>query len=147
MGRLYDIAVQRMINYLAQQGKKIVTEAMNTKAVGNRTFNQNDAFGYVVYHNGEIKKKGYANPIPMSTQTHHGWSKHGIPEGTGREWLNDFIASYDEVPKKGFALLIVNAAFYSKIQEVKYKYQIISQVYGELDTIATKFKGAEVREL
>lgn len=144
MGRLQNIYIERMVSYLSQEGRKIVTNAQATKKVGNQTFNQADAFGYVVYYNGTVKRKGYANIAPESKKPHHGWKAAGIPAGTGREWLEEFISTY-EAPKSGFALLIVNAAFYTAIQETKWKYRVISQTYGELDSIAEKFKGATVK--
>lgn len=143
MGRLQTIYINRMLSYLSQEGRKIVNKAQATKMVGNRTFNQADAFGYVVYYDGKAQRKGYANLSPMAKKPHHGWAMAGIPAGTGREWLEDFIAGY-EAPKSGYALLIVNAAFYTAIQETKWKYRIISQTYGDLNSIAEKFKGAKV---
>lgn len=145
MGRLLNIYIQRMISYLSQEGMKIVSKAQATKQRGNQTYNQADAFGYVVYYNGKAVRQGYANTAPQSKATHHGWAKYNIPDGTGRSWLNDFIQEY-KPPTKDFALLIVNAAFYSAIQEKKYKYQIISQTFGALDQIAAKFDGAEVNK-
>lgn len=143
MGRLQNLYINRMLSYLSQEGRRIVTNAQATKKVGNQTFNQADAFGYVVYYNGKVKMKGYANLTPESKEPHRGWEAAGIPEGTGREWLEEFIATY-KAPASGFVLLIVNAAFYTGIQETKWKYRVISQTYGELDSIAAKFKGAKV---
>lgn len=145
MGRLQQIYIKRMIDYLSKEGQKIVTAAQATKAVGNQTYNQADAFGYVVYHNGAVVKKRYANTTPRATEPHHGWAKHNIDAGTGREWLDDFISEYKDAPKTGFALMVVNAAFYSSIQEKKLNYKIISQTYSSLDNIATKFSGATVK--
>lgn len=143
MGRLQNIYIQRMLSYLSQEGRKIVDKAQRTKAVGNRTFNQADAFGYVVYYNGKVERKGYANTTTQSKKPHHGWDAAGIPAGTGREWLDDFLSTY-EAPKSGFALLIVNAAFYTGIQEKRYKYRVISQVFGDLAILGSKFKTAKM---
>lgn len=143
MARLAQIYAQRIISYLSHQGMKIATKAQATKAVGNRTFNQADAFGYVVYYNGKVVRKGYANTAPQSKREHHGWAAAGIPRGRGREWLLGFIEQY-KPPTSGFALLIVNAAFYTAIQETKWKYRIISQTFGDLENIAKEFKGATV---
>lgn len=149
MGRLANLYINRMLSYLSQEGRKIVTKAQRTKTVGNRSFNQADAFGYVVYYNGEAKRTGYANTTPQSSEAHRGWEKHGIPEGTGREWLEDFIASF-EPPQKGFALLIVNAAFYSRIQEEgagKYRepFQILSQVVMDIKALQSKLEGSTLQ--
>lgn len=144
MGALVNIAVKRLVDYLAKQGNKIVTEAMATKAVGNITFNQNDAFGYAVFYNGKEKKRGYANPTPRATETHRGYEPMDVADGTGREWLNDFLSTYDGIPSKGFALIIVNAAYYTVFHERKFHYQVISQTYGSLQEIAERYAGASV---
>lgn len=142
MGRLANLYINRMLSYLSQEGRKIVAKAQRTKAVGNRTFNQADAFGYVVYYNGEAKRTGYANTAPQSKEPHRGWKQHDIPDGTGREWLDEFISTYD-APQKGFALLIVNAAFYSNIQEGK-NWEILSQVVTDIKELKSKFKNSNI---
>lgn len=148
MATLTQIYTQRIINYLSQEGRRIVTTALNSKYPKNDSFNQADAFGYVVYYKGQAVRKGYATMTPKSKGVHRGWEREGIPNGTGRQWLDNFVNTYKEVPKDGFALLIVNAAFYSKIHEEKYKYQVISQVFSELGAVGKKFKVAkEIRKI
>lgn len=131
-----------MLSYLSQEGRKIVTEALRTKTPKRISENQSDAYGYVVYYNGQAKERGYATTTPLSKGVHKGWEKHGIPEGTGREWLEAFIASF-EPPQKGFALLIVNAAFYSNIQEGG-DWQILSQVVTDIKELEAKLKGSKI---
>lgn len=142
MGRLVNLYINRMLSFLSQEGRKIVTKAQRTKTVGNQTFNQADAFGYVVYYNGQAKRTGYANVTPQSKGEHKGWEREGIPAGTGREWLDEFINTYDP-PKSGFALLIVNAAFYSNIQESG-DWVILSQVVMDIKELEAKIKGSKV---
>lgn len=131
------------IDDLAKVGKQIVEESQRTKEVGNRSYNQADAYGYVVYDSGKAVRIGYATSSPKSTGIHHGWEAKGIKAGTGRDWLNDFINKFDP-PKDGMALLVVNAAFYSNIHETKYNYKVISQTFDKLDPIKDEFKGATI---
>lgn len=130
----------------------MVNDAIATHSVKFRSYNLMDAFGFVVYYNGTVKTKGYGTQSPKSKGIHEGWDKHGIPDGTGRQWLDDFISGY-EAPKKGFSLLVVNAAFYSRILEegmqgppaghpARTKYRIISQIAGMMEDLQGKFEGS-----
>lgn len=152
MGRLQDLYISRMVAYLAREGERIANEALLTKQSQNDTMNQADAYGYAVFFDGMLKKKGYA-AAEMSGEMHKGWEKYGIPDGTGRDWLNEFFAEWR--PKaKGFVLIVVNAAFYSRIlEEGTYrnrngksvparKYRIITQIASEMKDLQGKFKGS-----
>lgn len=148
MGRLQDIAIRKIVNYLAREGEKMAHKALATKDALDVSLNQADAFGYVVYFNGAVKKKGYALPTGMATESHRGWDKIGVKEGTGREWLDEFTDTW-KPESKGFILIVVNAAFYSAILEqgrggVQRKYRIISQIWGDMENIQKKFKGAKM---
>lgn len=123
---------------------------------------------------GDVSSWGatYRSPIPVNISkgmteknkrfasygvggtVHKGWEKAGIPEGTGYEWARMFVKEFGEsgeVPPTGFALVVFNAAFYSKIQELgakplKHRFKIISQVVGDLDNIGKDFGAAPARK-
>lgn len=143
--KLMNLYISRMAKALGDEGERLCRDARDLKETGDETKNQRDAFGYIVYFDGKVIRKGYANPTPESTETHKGWAKYGIPDGTGRSWLDEFMNTF-KPNTKNFALVIVNAAFYSLIQEdganppYNHDYQIISQVYQDLDDFGKKFK-------
>lgn len=147
MGRLMDIYVSQMVSYLAKEGQRIAMDALFTKQTDNDTMNQQDAYGYGVFYNGLLKKKGYAVTAELSRGKHRGWDKIGVPAGTGREWLDEFFAEW-KPESKGFVLIVVNAAFYSGILEQGRqnasgkKFQIISQIASEMKDLQGKFKGS-----
>lgn len=132
--------IDSVLNYLINKGYEMIVEAQYRKQVGNDSYNQRDAYGALVYHNGVLKRKATLDPM-FAEEPHTGWEKHGIKSDFGRNWLNDFVKSYDGAPKKGFALVIVNAAFYTTIQEQKYKYKVISQEYVRMEDLADKLGG------
>lgn len=144
MGRLMTLYVSRTLDYLAQEGKRIITEAKRTKETQNDSYNQYDAYGYLVYYNGVLKK--WSISPELADEPHRGWKKYGIPDATGTQWADMFKADF-EPPKSGFALVVFNAAFYSLIQEegagrLTHQYQILSQVVGSLQDIKNKFKNS-----
>lgn len=142
MEKLKDLYVNRMLSLLEAQGKKIIAEAKATKETKNDTFNQYDAFGYLVYFNGDLKR--WSSFPPKAEKPHKGWEKHDIPAATGSAWAEMFKDEF-KPPKKGFSLVVFNAAFYSRIQEegtASVKYKILSQVVGSMKGITEQFKGA-----
>lgn len=153
-----------MVYYLVDEAIKIIEKARSTKNTKNITGTQWDSFGAAVFYNGKLyytlrssdpakdltRVKRYMETYSdESGGRHKGWGD--IPAGTGREWVNLFVQEAKTklaIPKQGFALIVFNAAFYSKRQErgykLKRKYQIISQVVGDLKALESKFKGAKL---
>lgn len=144
-----------VIEYLAKNGQNIVNEAYWSKEAKDRSGTMHDAYGYAVYYNGRIVRKGYAAGGQMSSEVHKGWPKYGIPADTGRGYLESFFESYrSEVKQKGFVLVCVNAAYYSQILEdgaqarpsrqIATKYRIISQISDEMYDFKRIFKDANI---
>lgn len=164
MGRLEQIYRQRMIKYLSGEASKLITMARSRKDTENISYTQRDAYGALICYQGSVvytlltaattdaKAPSYTagNYGKMDDLGYGGRHKgyNGIPEGTGVEWATEFARSY-KPRSKGWELVVFNAAFYSEIQErgggsLKRTYRIISQIFGEMDNIAAKFKGATV---
>lgn len=153
MGRLMNLYMNRMVNYLAREGDRIAHKALASKEALDRSQNMADAYGYIVFYDGKVKKKGYALPTGMASETHKGWDKIGVKDGTGREWLDDFMDTW-KPESKGFVLIVVNAAFYSGILEqgrqtnrgtsphYGKQFQIISQIATDMKDLQSKFKGS-----
>lgn len=84
---------------------------------------------------------------------HKGWAAAGIPDGTGYEWARMFVKELGktgEIPQRGFAMVVFNAAYYSHFQEhqegnLKRKYRVISQIYGDLEDAGKDYEGAVVK--
>ena len=143
MGKLYDTYYEQVIEYLAKEGERLATEAYKTKETKNRTYNQADAFGYAVYHNKELKAKGYANPAQQAARMHKGYGS--IPTGYGRDWLDSYLLNF-KPESDGFVLVVLNATYYTKFLEegtnaAKRKFAVISQIYDKMDELAIKGRG------
>lgn len=144
--KLFDKYKEMIVNTLAKEGATMIEEAAKTKDTKVVTGNQLDAYGYIIYYNGEVQLVGYLDPFTQATEKHEGWKAMGIDANTGRGWLAEFTQKY-KVPRDGkFALVVVNAAFYTDILErgagrLTKKYRVISQVASSADRIARKYKG------
>lgn len=143
---MYD----RIADTLESEGRRVAREAMNTAETQRRSGNQADAFGFAVFHGGKEIRRGYANSSPVSSSRHRGWSKHGIPADTGRGYIDSFLDGYTP-PQDGWHLVVVNAAYYTRILEagaqgrpkrqLSAKYRIISQITDDMDRLASKYGG------
>ena len=126
----------KIVDYLSGQGKKIIHDAIQTKDTRQRTQNQNDAYGWAVYYNGREMRRGYWTSAPQANEKRNGWANAGINPGYGREDLVKYLDEYK--PKSnGFQLIVVNAVFYTAIQEagggrLKHKYRIITQEFSNM---------------
>lgn len=143
MGKLYDMYYKQVIDALSKEGERLATEAYKTKETKNRTFNQADAFGYAVYHNKDLKAKGYAKPTRQATKMHKGYGS--IPTGYGRDWLDSYLLNF-KPESDGFVLVVLNATYYTKFLEegtnaAKRKFAVISQIYDKMDELAIKGRG------
>lgn len=140
---------KEIFDAIADEGQKIIDRAAATNTTRLRTGNMKDAYGAALYYKGQRVRTRYVNDSPQSRERHHGWAKHGIPDATGREYLNKFFDTYR--PKSNLELVCVNAAYYSGILEdgaqarprrnVATKYKIISQTMSSMQQLARKWGG------
>lgn len=138
--------IDKIVDYLAKQGDKIIRKAAATRDTKRRKGNQLDAYGWCVYYEGKKMKQGFLTPGKTAETPHNGWSAKGYGRTFGRD---DVILFFDEYKPQsdGFILVCVNAVFYTTIQETggaQKKYRIISQVASDMQNIAGNFKGARI---
>lgn len=170
MGKLEDLYINRMREYLKRQAMQIINNARLSKETGDETFAQYDSYGALIFYNGGLVYSFIADPSKKignqhffieasndkeNQEKHRGWEKGGIPEGTGTDWAkllrNEIKGGAWNIPKKGFCLVVFNAAFYSGKQErgagLKRKYRILSMVASDMKKLESQFKkqGAVLR--
>lgn len=152
MGKLEDLYINRMREYLKRQAMQIIRDAQSGKETDNETGAQYDSYCALIFYNGGLV---YSFIADHAGGKHRGWEKGGIPEGTGTDWAkllrNEIKGGAWNIPKKGFCLVVFNAAFYSGKQErgtgLKRKYRILSMVAGDMKKLESQFKkeGAVLR--
>lgn len=166
MGKLEDLYINRMREYLKQKAMDIINKAQAYKETGDITGAQHDSYGALIFYNGGLVYSFIADPQKNLNRQHFfiqtlddhaggkhkGWKKGGIPEGTGTDWAkilrNEIKAgAWGDMPKKGFCLIVFNAAFYSVVHEKKYSYRILSMVADDMKNLESQFKkqGAVLR--
>lgn len=141
--------IDKIVDYLAEQGDKTIRKAARTKDTKNRKKNQLDAYGWCVYYNGAEKKRGYLTPGQTAIMPHNAWRAKGYGKTFGRDDVQFFFDGY-KPQSNGFILVCVNAVFYTTIQEkggAQRAYRIITQIAGDMTAIASQFKGATTYSL
>lgn len=125
--------------------------------VGGELTGRNTGVGYTnkshIYNvsSGMATKKKFQGQ--ERGEKHKGWKAEGIPDATGYEWAKTFIKEFGKkgvVPQQGFALVVFNAAFYSKILEeggggVKRKYRVLSIAADEMQKVESEIKGSKLK--
>lgn len=174
MGRLANLQHNKIVAYLKDKAYDIIEDARRTKETENISGTQYDSFGALIFYNGGViytyiadpnrsfqsvhessKARIFSYDDAENTGKHRGWAKMGIPDGTGTEWakmLREEIKSgaWGEIPKRGYCLVIFNAAFYSSVQEKGYGshpsgWKIISQVVSDMSDVQKQFRGSTLR--
>ena len=141
--------INKIVDYLAKQGDKIIHKAAQSKDTRNRKKNQLDAYGWCVYYGGKKMKQGYLTPNRTAESPHNDWKNKGYGRTFGRDDVQLFFDDY-KPESNGFILVCVNAVFYTTIQEnpnsrrAQTKYRIISQVASDMQNIAEQFKGSRI---
>lgn len=147
MGRLQDLYINKVVNFLSHHGSMIARQAAMTHDTKVETGNQEDAYGWGVYYNKQLVNWGYANQAMIAVKPHR--DKYG-GKSYGKEWIFDFLAN-DFIPESnGFCLVVANAAPYSVSHELGdtptgRKYRIISQVVNYVKGLQRGFKNSEIK--
>lgn len=155
MTKLMEIATQRVIRYLSKEGQRLIELASATKDTNIQTGNQEESYGWAVWHNGKRVCTNYLHPFPIA-DTPARYKGREIWGGT--ELKRAFKMLDSMISPKGFALAILNAVPYTRVLEnglwvtekskhQRRKFRIISQVFTDLHAVGTPFKGANVREI
>lgn len=137
-----------IIYYNGRVKKSIIGGELVGKRTGGFT-NRPDIYNV----SSEMASKGKRFKDKESGGRHKGWKSKGIPDGTGYEWARMFIKEFGKsgnVPAKGFALVVFNAAFYSKILEegkepLKRKYRVLSIASTKLQDIQREISGSTLK--
>lgn len=149
MGKLQDLYINKVVNFLSHHGSMIAHQALATHDTKVETGNQEDAYGWGVYYNKQLVNWGYADPSMRASKPHRDkWG--GL--SYGKEWIFDFLANEFIPEKEGFCLIVANAAPYSVSHEMGdtptgRKYRIISQVFNYMGPLKNAFKGAEITKI
>lgn len=128
-----------VISTLAKHGRELMLKAYGSSTPDIITGNQNDAFGYAVYYNGQLKRKGDVGSTAIKPEPDKKRGKSGLSEA--RRAPRRYHPS-----AMGYVLLVYNAMWYSSAHEYRYgpgrlgTMKVVQQIAPQLYTIAGKYE-------
>lgn len=138
------VMIARVLDQLEKEGQRILMECEQERTYTHQTQNLYDSYGFGVYYNGKLTRKGFLSPSPTATETKK-W--YGV-EVEGREQIENFL-SREYKPSKGIDLVIAAAMPYAHALENAssgqyQKYRVISMSYSKLVELQKQAKGSVV---
>ena len=126
------------IRELSQIGHRIAQRANLQKQTKRITGNQECAYGWAVYYKGKLQNYGVPRVWPAEQPRYRNGKAYW-----GREQLEEFLDTY-QPSGQGFELIIVNAMWYSSLQEEGHiqsgrTYKIITQTWTKFKMEAGEF--------
>lgn len=136
--------ITRLIDALEKEGKRILSECESERTYQHQSLNLFDSYGFGVYYNGNIERKGFLTSTQTATEAKYWYGK----EVDGREQIENFL-NKEYKPSKGVELVIAAAMPYAHALEnassgQKQKYKVISMSYDKLVDLQKQAKGSVV---
>lgn len=146
MARLFDI--NKFVDMLADEGDKLITQAVNSRDYTHRTLNLHDSYGSAVYLNGALVERSIRTLPAQATKA----KKYKGNEIRGAEEIIKYFRSYK--PKSAIELVVAAAMPYGVVLEkgeeggggLKHKYKVISGINTEVGNLAARLN-AKVNKL
>lgn len=134
-------ATELIVARLANEGARILRQCVEQRDYTHRTYNLYDSYGYGVYVNGRLMRRGFLQSSPQATDPRK-WYGENV---RGRDEILEFLTSGYK-PSKNIELVIAAAMPYAKVLEsggggIKRKYKVISMSNDLLRDIAAKYNG------
>ena len=141
MTRLYDMAIGMIVKELDKDAKVVLRECVSERDYQHQTYNLYDSYGYGIYVNGQLRKKGYLSSSPKATEGKKWYGE----EIKGREQIDEFLNN-EYKPIGLIDLAVVATMPYTKVLEaggggLKHQYRVISMSFQKLNELKYKYQG------
>lgn len=138
------VMITRVLDQFEKEGQRILRECEQERNYTHRTQNLYYSYGFGVYYNGKLTRKGFLSSSPTATKTKK-W--YGV-DVEGREQIENFL-NREYKPSKGIDLVIAAAMPYAHALEnassgQRQKYRVISMSYDKLTKLQSQVKGSLV---
>lgn len=141
------VMITRLLDTLEKEGKRILAECEQERTYTHRTHNLYDSYGFGVYLNGKLQRKGFLSSSETATETKKWYGQ----EISGREQIENFLTG-EYKSGKGIDLVVVAAMPYTEVLENAssgqyQKYKVISMSYNKLKELSNGVKGSLVSNI
>lgn len=138
--------VVRYLDDLQRDGERILRECEAEKTYEHDTHNLYDSYGYGVYYNNRLMRRGYLSASPQATEA----KEYDGREIKGREEIDEFLESR-KPNAKGLALVIAAVMPYGADLEegrgVTRKFRVISMSFDKLRKIVPYYYTSRVQPI
>ena len=143
MARLFNI--DKFVDMLADEGGKLILQAVNSRDYTHRTYNLHDSYGSAVYLNGKLVEKSVMLLGSKATKA----KSYKGSKLKGSEEIMKYFRSYK--PKSAIELVVAAAMPYGVVLEkggggLRHKYKVISGINTEVGNLAARLN-AKVNKL
>ena len=143
MARLFDI--DKFADMLADEGGKLILQAVNSRDYTHRTYNLHDSYGSAVYLNDKLVEKSVMLLGSKATKA----KSYKGSKLKGSEEIMKYFRSYK--PKSAIELVVAAAMPYGVVLEkggggLRHKYKVISGINTEVGNLAARLN-AKVNKL
>ena len=143
MARLFNI--DKFVDMLADEGGKLILQAVNSRDYTHRTYNLHDSYGSAVYLNGKLVEKSVMLLGSKATKA----KSYKGSKLKGSEEIMKYFQSYK--PKSDIELVVAAAMPYGVVLEkggggLRHKYKVISGINTEVGNLAARLN-AKVNKL
>ena len=143
MARLFDI--DKFVDMLADEGGKLILQAVNSRDYTHRTMNLHDSYGSAVYLNGKLVEKSVMLLGSKATKA----KSYKGSKLKGSEEIMKYFRRYK--PKSEIELVVAAAMPYGVVLEkgdggLRRKYKVISGINTEVGNLAARLN-AKVNKL
>lgn len=141
------VMITRLLDTLEKEGKRILAECEQERTYTHQTHNLYDSYGFGVYLNGKLQRKGFLSSSETATETKKWYGQ----EISGREQIENFLMG-EYKSGKGIDLVVVAAMPYAEVLEnassgQHQKYKVISMSYNKLKELSNGVKGSSVSNI
>lgn len=138
------VIIARVLDQLEKEGQRILRECEQERTYTHQTQNLYDSYGFGIYVNGRLVRKGFLTPNPVATERKR-WYKEMLE---GRKEINNFLDGY-KADNKGIQMIVVAAMPYAEVLEnpssgQTRKYRVISMSYDKLKEMSRGILGSKV---
>lgn len=139
MGRLIGMFREDMLDALSNEGRRIASECEAERSYTHRTKNLKDSYGWGVYHDGKLQRRGFLTDSPEADRPR----RIGGADVQGRQEIMEYLLRYK--PTAQYELVVYAAMPYASILEER-KYRVISTAVRKLDEMGNPL-GARTKKL
>lgn len=140
-----DFFINRVLDALEKEGRRILQECVDEREYQHDTYNLFDSYGYGIYVDGALKRKGFLS-ASRTAEKPKKWYENKDVWGRGQI---EYFLNQEYQAGKSIEMVIVAAMPYAEVLEnasggQTRKYRVISMSYDKLKSLQAQIPNSSV---